>query len=237
MTQVGVIPEQIDNMTVGFMRLKVHLGVLSAILGPVIVFMAPAFALALLPLLWYGQSSVAVMALALAFGVWAFLNLPRKWFIALSAVLLGLGLCYVIFYDMPGGQFTERFKVWHGTISVALKTNPWIGNGIGSFSKFNFQTLQTGHENLSWSWCHNEFVQAFFEFGLIGLGIIGYFFTSQAKRFTRHMRDPTLQILAISCLSILCVSFFHFPFHLARFAHLCIFFFALYMARLDDYAR
>jgi O-antigen ligase len=236
MTQAGTIPEAIDNMTVGFMRLKVHLGVLAAILGPVIVFLAPAFALALLPLLWYAQSSVAVMALVLAFGVWAFLNMPRKWFVVLGILFIVAGISYVVFYDMPGGQFTERFKMWHGTISVALKTNPWIGNGIGSFSRFNFQTPQLGHDNIQWIWCHNEFVQSFFEFGVIGLGIIGYFLSSQAKRFKKYSKDTAIQICAISCISILCVSCFHFPWHMARFSHLCIFFFALYMARLDDYA-
>jgi hypothetical protein len=236
MSKVGTIHEDISNMTVGFMRAKVHLGVLAALLAPMVVFFAPCFALAVLPLLWYGQSSAAVASCVLCLGLWAFLNIPRRWFVVLSVLGLLAGGAFVMFYDMPGGQFAERFKVWHAATSIGLKTNPWVGNGIGSFARFNFQTLQPGSENLSWTWCHNEFIQSFFEFGIIGIGIIVSFLISQAKKFKEHFSDPTAQILGLSVLTCICISFIHFPFHLARFAPICIFFFALHSARLEDHA-
>lgn len=81
-----------------------------------------------------------------------------------------------------------------------------------------------------WKNAHNEFLEIFYETGLIGLFIVCGFIFDFFKRFWRYARDNTLCVsLMASFVAILIVSFGHFPFHLARLAGS----FIVLMAMLD----
>lgn len=70
-----------------------------------------------------------------------------------------------------------------------------------------------------WEYVHNEFLQAFFETGLLGLAIICFFIFDIFRRFFEvGKRNIYALSLVSSFLAILIVSFGHFPFHLARLA-------------------
>lgn len=222
-----------DRM-IGMMKLKVHLGTLAAISAPLITLFAPAFALCLIPMLVLGISSSAMIAFVLSVILLMWFRLPKKVSIPLSVLILLAGVAFVVFYDMPGGQFGERFKIWEFTLDRSLRFSPIIGSGIGSFKALNIATIQNNGTPIAWGWVHNEGLQALFEFGLIGIAILGSYLVKRYKEFGQFKSDRILQVLFTSCLSILIISFIQFPFHLGRFTHLIIFMFSGFHARVED---
>lgn len=233
LSQSGVIQEDRLDMVVGFMRLKVHVGVLAALLAPLMLAHAKFFLPLLIPMLYFSESSAAVVAVAVAFLVYFYHTMPKKWFYAVVSGLFIASACYVIFYDMPGGQFAERLKVWHATISLSLKSNPWIGNGIGSFAKMNLNTIQGNNTLIGWTWAHNEFVQAFYEFGIVGLVMIFAFLHKHLKDLKYFDRDKSTIALGASVWAVIMVSLFHFPFHIGRFSHICLFLIGAYISKVN----
>lgn len=70
-----------------------------------------------------------------------------------------------------------------------------------------------------WGQCHNEFLEVFFELGLLGLFLLLGFIFNIFKRFhaIKH-KDYELIVLMASFISICVISFAHFPFQVARLA-------------------
>lgn len=219
---------------VGLMRLKVHLGVLSAIVGPFIVGFMPVFTPCLLALLYFGKSSVAIASFLSTCLLLAYFRLKKSLFLLLSVLFFISGSIYVIYFDMPHGQFSERFKVWYAAFDYVLRASPIIGLGIGSFSQVNFGTMQGNQLPILWAWAHNEYLQVFFELGAVGLFLLLVYLVKKHREFIKFKNDRILQVLYSSCLGICLVSFLQFPFHLSRLVGLSIFFFALFHARVFD---
>lgn len=216
---------------VGFMRIKATLGILAVVLAPFLVLIHPLLVLITLPLLWYSQASSAALAFCAAGLVFAWVKMNKKLFWPVMGAILIAGGVYVYFNDLPGFTSSyDRFEAWlHGS-SFWLKRGPFLGIGAGSFAAVAPQTAQeTSSQMLQWIWMHNDYLQSFFEFGIFGGVIITIFIKSRLKQFNKY--DFTSVCLFASFVSILIVSFFNFPFHLARMAGICLFLMAVYHAR------
>jgi O-antigen ligase len=223
----------LDSM-VGFLRMKVHLGSLLAVISPVIFFASPVMALLAVPMLCVANSSAAVVSYAVSIGLLILLKMKRIYAILAVVVILVAGGLYVYKFDLPGGQFKERFKVWNAVYGEGLKRNPFFGSGSGSYAKLNLMTMQKNGEPQVWTWAHNEYIQSFFEFGFIGLGLIVIYLKGVFKGFIRNWKDSELQVLFASMIAVVGVSFLHFPFHIARLAIPCLFVMGLYQGKLED---
>lgn len=221
-------PGLLDTV-IGFMKIKAFLGLIATLLLPIVVCYAPIFSLCIIPLLFFGVSSAAIVAVIINSAIMSATMLPKRISLAVAAFMLVCGVLFIGLYDAPKGQFGERLKTWQGTTSLALKGNPIIGKGIGSFKEVNFATMQSNGEPIVWRWVHNEFIQAFYEIGIIGLVFILGFLAKLQRYFST--KDRLLLVLYCSFVSVVVISFFHFPFHLARFSHLLAFFIAIYHAR------
>lgn len=220
---------------VGLMKAKVHLGTLVAIVSPFIFNLVPLSVVLAVPLLCVANSSAAIAAFALSIGLLAYFRARKAVFFTSLILIVVASAFYVMRYDMPGGQFQERFKVWNAVYGIALTSHPFVGNGIGSFAKLNLESEQaTSSELLTWSWAHNEYVQAFYEFGAIGLAIIFFYVKETFKDFWRFKKDRNLQAIFASLLSVFIISIFHFPFHIGRLAIPCLFTMGLFEARIKD---
>lgn len=220
---------QVD--TVGFMGLKANLGCLAALAFPFIFEASPLASIICLPLLWFGQSSTAVLAFMISFLflMW-FKN--RKLFWILAGICLAGGIYYIFCKDLPTGEFPKRIKVWMAGISYLAGTKPWFGHGLGAWAVTGFTTLQQNGEPQQWVWAHNEFIQLAFEIGVVGMVCLYAYFKDLFKVINLKYGNHRLAISILIPLVI--ISFFHFPAHLGRFAGLVCFMIAAVEALISE---
>lgn len=222
------------DAVVGFLKMKVHLGTLLAVISPIIFYASPLLALLAIPMLCVANSSAAVVSYALSMGFLILLRMKRLYAVLVLVLLLSGGIFYVLKFDLPGGQFSERFKVWNAVYGEGLKRNPFFGSGAGSYVKLNVTTVQKNGEPQNWTWAHNEYIQTFFEFGFIGLFLIGFYIKRSFQDFFNFWKDRKLQVIFASLVSVIGISFLHFPFHIARLAIPCLFVMGLFSGRVKD---
>lgn len=216
---------------VGLMRLEAHLGVISAIIAPMLVIISPWLVLFVLPLLWYSTSSAAIGAFIISMGFILYRR-SKLLFIPAIFLLITAGVFYVLKYDMPGGNFDYRFGVWFHAISETLRHSMFYGFGIGSFAKWAPTTDQaTNPDKLVWIWAHNEYVQLFFETGIVGLITCVVWLRKETIEFFSVVKNKQHDCLFASFLALGLVSIFHFPFHIGRLAGISLFSISLYKAK------
>lgn len=102
----------------------------------------------------------------------------------------------------------------------------WVPRDGGDFAKNKDGKLWVD----PWDNPHNEFVGLFYEFGIVGLLIMGALFLDITKRLKR---DPIIMTIFAVFLVYLVSSIGQFPFHLARTAHLSVILLACYYKLTD----
>lgn len=229
----NAVPGVLDTC-MGFMKVKAFLGILCAILFPILIVYAPVFSICIIPLMFFGVSSASMLALLISSSFMALKFFGKTTALVAIGAVLAASVAFVVFYDFPGGQFGERFKTWLGVSELAMKMNPITGSGIGSFKQLNFALMQDNGEPIVWTWVHNEFIQSFYEIGAIGVGLILYYLHRIKFYADWFGKDKMLTVFSACVIAVLVISLFHFPFHLARFSHLLAFLFAIYHARGED---
>jgi len=127
---------------IGFFKIKATLGIYVAVMSPLLIALSPWLVLISLPLLYYSLSSAAVASFVIVIGYLWWMRVNRRLFYCSLIVLLALGVSYVIFYDMPGGQFHKRFEIWYITFSKWLQVSPFLGVGLGKFAAFAPQSSE-----------------------------------------------------------------------------------------------
>ena len=208
---------------VGFMGARFALGCVSALISPFIFAVSPWFCVLLLPLLYFAKASTAMIAFAASFMFQMWFK-SRKLFVLLGLGLMAVSFIFVKFYDSPGGQFMKRIHVWSAGIRV-LKMKPWFGHGLGKWESTGFVTIQENGEPEKWVWAHNDFLQFTFETGFLGL----IFLYAYLKNFFRKVVfcDTRSQVVFAAFISLVIISFFHFPFHIGRLAGISLFILAI----------
>lgn len=134
--------------------------------------------------------------------------------IAAAAVLiLGLdGLRGIEFFND-----SNRFKIWQIGIAQWDKS-PLATQLFG----FGFGTTQAmlprwqPHANDVWTWYHNDFLQAFMELGIAGMGILAYCLWDMLKASWKQ-RGPNFAILC----GMIVWGVFNYPTHMAFTALFC----------------
>jgi len=223
---------------VGLMRLEAHLGTLAAITGPLLMMIHPVLIVTVLPLLFWGSASAAVLAFVVSMGFLLYHQLNKKVFFVLFALLAAAGLFYIVNYDMPGGTFDYRLKIWFKSLQAVLPRSPFYGLGIGSFARWSPQSAQATNDSpLVWIWAHNEYIQLLFELGIVGVFFFWRWFKERFQDLRRCVKDVQFRYAFASFLGLSIVSFFHFPFHLGRLAGISLFSIALVHALALDNER
>ncbi len=148
-------------------------------------------------------------------GMWAAWRVPRM---RLYASILGAGgLVYVLIRH--GFHLSYRWEIWKFTLKDLYSgAGIWstiklilFGDGPGGFSSRNYVLHADGAATLPWTEMHNEFLQVFFDFGIVGILILAFFmldvFTRRAFTNYEEARawKGALLVLLISSMS-------YFPF-------------------------
>ena len=224
-TMINGSVKQIDHT--GLLSSRFILASVGALMLPFMYSASPIYLLAVVPLLWFGKSSICVLASALAIIFLISKGDKRKMFM-FGWAFIAIASAYIFLVDVPGGGIgmVKRFPVWGKGVEI-LRAHPWFGVGLGSWLRTGFVTIQQNGEPEQWTWAHNDFLQWMFESGIAGLVILWIWL----KDMFKSCKDGVC-ICALSILSV--IAFFHFPFHIARLAGLGCFIIACVEARRSE---
>jgi hypothetical protein len=111
-------------------------------------------------------------------------------------ILMWLGISGILYTCIYGGliihicgSFLVRLPVWKHTLILSLK-HPIVGWGMGTF-KHLFMPL-SGMQTQPWEAVHNDWLQVFFETGLIGLAFITSLFGFLFYKLLKLRKLPIL---------------------------------------------
>ena len=111
----------------------------------------------------------------------------------------------------------ERIDIWKDLVVQSANWRSLIGQGMGKFASLGVID-KTG---TYWDNPHNEYLQVYFELGLIGLLLLLGYFIDLFRRFLRFKTPQT--ILLFSCITVLLInSLGMFPMQVAPTAFLAI---------------
>lgn len=160
--------------------------------------------------------SAGIAAFGLGYIFWLFFNnkIRNSRKIAISLII---GILLVGGVGYKSGKLTEyfnpthRFQVWKKSIEIT-KERPITGFGAGSYRQMFFQLAPEFQDDGHWAQAHNDYVQLFFEQGLVGLGIILSIMWMTFLSFWRK-RKGLIPITSLFSLAI--IAFLGFPLHTA----------------------
>ena len=185
--------------------------------------------------LWRLHCSTVALAALIGLLFILFFKVSRKVWIVCIVLCVLAGSLYLWKSDMPG---TERFSQWKLTLRDA-KVHPITGWGLDSFRNvtpikkhlYVISPVYDKNNNIvtasQWDNPHNLYISLFFEWGVIGLFILGGYLRQLGIWFNRSVKEPNTLALAGVGLTVLLVSMGHFPMFLARHCVLAIPIFAM----------
>lgn len=225
-----------ENMTqvdhVGLMGARFALGCLGALALPFIARKKLWWSIIVIPLFYFSKSSSAVMGGFIAFATyvgwrsWASFSTKKAFYLILLAfaVLLSVVATYIFFFDLPQGQFFKRFLVWSAGLKI-WSQNAWLGHGLGEWANIGVSGIQPNGSIETWKWVHNEYLQYMIETGIVGICLIVWYLKHLLTKLELSFSEDRAVFSAL--LVVMIISFFHFPFHIARLAGLGVVIFAL----------
>uniref|UniRef100_A0A6M3L1S2 Putative O-antigen ligase n=1 Tax=viral metagenome TaxID=1070528 RepID=A0A6M3L1S2_9ZZZZ len=161
------------------------------------------------------KCSAGIAGFILGYIFWLFFN--KKRYSRLLAVTLIIVILSVGGLGYTSGKLAEyfnpthRFQVWKKTIELG-KQHGITGWGIGSYRQLFFRQAPEFQDDGHWAQAHNDYVQLFYEQGIIGVGIIVSLLWIAFLQFWRK-RKGLIPMTSLVALSI--IAFFGFPLHTA----------------------
>ena len=119
-------------------------------------------------------------------------------------ILIALLVCFglVVAAELPelmnfesSAQFLKdhprRVQMWAACYDY-IKQHPWMGGGLGNF-KAQFQYIVKDREAkyTYYDQAHNEYIQTWFEMGIVGFLLIMGFICGLVRSFVRHKKSQT----------------------------------------------
>lgn len=176
-----------------------------------VAIVAPIAPVALLPFLAYGvvlgKSVVAVIAFIV--GVSISHKLPKWTWVSGAIVTLLATILYRQHFNL--NTLASRLEAWR--LGLTTQTNYLFGQGFGAwYVDIPAAQAKTGYVGVIelFLQAHNEFIQLFYEGGLIALVLVGGFLWSHRAMFMTSFGGSLVSILITSCLL--------FPFHITSLA-------------------
>lgn len=248
-TKIGDVTK---DDTCGFSGSHNQLGVFFATTAPVVIYFCPW----LLPLIMFGLYCSTTSTALVAFftsNLIAVYYKSKKIFlylcilaIVLSGILLAkfdvgligstearLQLNKEVLQLVSKGKMKVRFNK---NITKVVTCNPLLGYGLGNFGRlFPYNKPYSKYFSKfehTYTHAHNDYIEAFFELGYIGIGLIIALLTSFFVSFVKAVKSKEL-ILYFSCIvAFLICSLGVFGVHIAVSAMWCLLFYGLYRGEL-----
>ena len=231
----------------GFMGYKAGMGMLMAMTIPLMATRRTKYALLTTLLLfipiYISRSTICVVGGISGYLLVLWYRVKRcHWWSAVVIMCL-LGSLYVIKVDAPMGTLNTRPRQWKVVLRDCTK-HPIAGWGLDSFRNFtqlkkiNYADSITRVGNIvhvvQWDNPHNLPISLFFEWGIIGLLLLGGYTRSCIIKFRRSVKSPNVLALSGFLLVFFIVSLAQFPMFLGKFAIFIIPCFALFEISVED---
>lgn len=177
-------------------------------------------------------------------------NRPPLWKMALKDVMLGVNL------NTPQIQSPYLKNAMTGYGLDAFRTGPIvyildqvthktvraikIGNNLLAedqrmfYMKDGSMFTPDGHNCDVWDNPHFSVVELIYNFGVIGLVIVGFIFYSMVERFRRSVKTRELVVITALIVTFLASSISQFPFGIARIANLVPILLGLFVLNTED---
>ncbi|MGZ3651073.1 MAG: O-antigen ligase family protein [Bdellovibrionota bacterium] len=163
------------------------------------------------------SSMTCISALAVAI---AWLWIRRKHYAAatLAAGSFLAGLVAILNLDrFPVINGSGRLMAWEFTFKDAMET-PIFGHGFHSFAKL-FSPKYDLFMNMHWGQAHQELLQAFFEWGIVGVFFVSWMFSDFIAGILRDSRrSPSREGWLLVCVAGMANAMGNFPLHIAPLA-------------------
>jgi O-antigen ligase len=146
-------------------------------------FPLPVIGLILIEIL-LTKSVTAMSAVALGLVIFGLLYYgKRSLTLTIPTVLIGFGLCDLFMIHFHGSgiiassnsilQDHGRFYTWHECFEYYWgHFQPWFGTGIGTYWTWGTLVQLANKQRDIFYWLHNDWLQIFFEYGIIGFSLV-----------------------------------------------------------------
>ena len=168
------------------------------------------------------KTSMGIVATIAAIAVYFFAKSKNKIPIALiSAILIGISLVLIPEYDPKFFIPSCRLATWKAIVAlVAREGRELFGFGMGTFSHImpavKILIPKITPENQVMLWAHNDYLQYYFEAGLVGIVLaVPVLIETVYKSWKRPICLSFVAAYLVSCVG-------NFPSHLASSSLLCI---------------
>ena len=208
----------------GFMGNKAVLGIYLALCLPLFRVYFKWFIPFVIIGLFISRSSIAIISGLgglVCFEIFTALCIKKFkrviWVGLICLILLGIFFYFIDYFGW------ERIGIWK---QMLIQTANWrcsIGQGMGKFQRL----LLKDKTGTMWDNPHNEFLQVYFELGLVGLFLITGYLVNLTKRFIKNFKNEITIVLFSGIVVLLINSLGMFPMQLASTAFLGITYFAL----------
>ena len=198
-----------------------QLGTFFALTLPVALYIHPLFALLSLAGIFISKSAFAFIS-GISGGLIYFYFIRKKIFKILLILILPIFLLFYFKYadKLTSADFKTRGGVWKYAIqstlkgniniehfgnNITIKTNSLYGYGLGKFLLyFPFVPQKSNHFNFAtekFNHAHNDYIEIFFELGIIGIISLIALLTNFFKNFISAKKSKEL-IMLFSCLVV-----------------------------------
>lgn len=178
--------------------------------------------------LYLSQASICLWASGIGLGFVLWHKIPKKmWFMGAIAVLS----FFVLYFAKIDKPDSTRIAVWKVVLHDGIK-HPITGWGMDSFRNLtsykNFKYHAASGQDLGvkfidwWDNPHNLLVSLFFEFGIMGLFLLGGYIRQCCIWFMKAIKEPNVIGLFGFLIVVFLVSQAHFIMFLARTAIIII---------------
>ena len=201
-----------EKVICGLMTHKNHLAVFLALIAPILLSKSRLFLLLLIPSLILTHSLSGILGLVIGAIILIYFRIKNNLlkFLAIGLSLAGLLAATVIFWQ--GYKLDSRLPVWNILLKEVF-INPFVGKGLDSFKMLS-ASLTT--DKIPVILVYNEYINAFFEWGIIPVLILMYSLFRYYKDIFIYSR-ASLTLLA-SIAAFLAMMCFQDPLHLTRLA-------------------
>lgn len=168
----------------------------------------------------HASTSFVAGIVTLSFLLW--FKIPRRVWVKLIILFSLVGVLFIQRVDMPG---FERIDAWKMMLQDA-RVHSITGLGLDSFRnltknknfRYGYGTKETRADGTAsyWDNPHNLYISLFYEWGIIGLIIMGGYVRQNGVKFLKSVKTPNLLALTGMGIVFFIVSIGQFPMFIAR---------------------